>query len=90
MDFSKLLDYIEEIDGKWYTRWRTDHWGNPVSVEDSHPLSFSGMPPDDGNCRKCYEWRMFPPGQRQFGWAWWKYCDRYCECEHHKDEIWLA
>ena len=44
--------------------------------------------PDDGTCRKCYEWRRYPPGQEHFGYAWWRTCPDWCECEHHKNEIW--
>jgi hypothetical protein len=46
--------------------------------------------PEDGTCRRCYQWRRYPPGQEHFGYAWWRICPHGCDCAHHADEIWIA
>ena len=51
--------------------------------------TWSSVPIDD-QCPRCYEWRRFPPGQRHFGFAWWRICSRGCTCGHHKEEMWMA
>lgn len=50
----------------------------------------SALPPDDDTCRDCSEWRMYPPGQEHFGFAWWRTCPWTCSHDHHRDETWLA
>ena len=44
--------------------------------------------PSDTQCLKCNEWRRFPPGERHFGYGWFKTCDQDCKCGCHNEEIW--
>lgn len=41
-------------------------------------------------CELCYEWKRYPRGQRHFGYAWFRKCGCGCNCDHHKNEIWMA
>jgi hypothetical protein len=56
---------------------------------DPAQYEWSATPTTD-LCRVCYEWRRFPPGQRHFGYAWWRVCPHDCPCDHHAGEVWIA
>ena len=52
--------------------------------------NYSPVPPDDGICRDCYEWRL-DGGSTWFGYRWFKKCGQNeCDHGHHFDELWLA
>jgi hypothetical protein len=63
-----------------------------LDIPNYNPTEYrwNATPDQDGTCRLCYEWRRFPPGQRHFGYAWWRMCPSTCGCAHHAGETWMA
>jgi hypothetical protein len=60
----------------------------PLQEHSLARYDFTPTPPDDGECRECFEWRG---DTVQPGFAWWQTCDRKtCGHEHHKHEILFA
>lgn len=64
-------------------------WWDGESPYDPQEYNWRETPPDDGQCQACYRWRRYGPGQRHFGYAYWRVCVD-CDHEHHKQEIWMA
>jgi hypothetical protein len=60
-----------------------------IDAYDPESYSWQAARPED-ICGRCYSWRRYPPGQRQFGYVGMRICPDSCCCVHHDTEIWLA
>ena len=59
-------------------------------VADYNAADHFWIEPADSACPQCYRWERFPPGERHFGFAWWRQCDWVCSCTHHSKGIWIT
>jgi hypothetical protein len=62
---------------------REQYW---QQYREEHPEQATPVPPDDGTCRECAEWRENWPGV----YMWFTTCGDGCTHGHHEDDIALA